>query len=141
MERGSKAKGRQWGGHTDNQRKKEVRRRERQAEREEGETTERERNQVRAGTQEKETEKEKEQEVSIRILKNEDTVNICDKQALAWTELRSKLECIKLEMGERSGESAQKRETPRVIADAMHRRWVAHAHVLIVEGILGLFLS
>ena len=57
-----------------------------------GQTTERERNQVRAGTKEKEKEKEKEQEGSIRILKNEDTVNICDKQALAWTELRSKLE-------------------------------------------------
>jgi len=32
---------------------------------------------------------------------------------------------IKLEMGERSRESAQKRETPRVIADAMHREGVA----------------
>jgi len=32
---------------------------------------------------------------------------------------------IKLEMGERSRESAQKRETPRVIADAMHRKGVA----------------
>ena len=106
-----------------------------------GQTTERERNQVRAGTKEKEKEKEKEQEGSIRILKNEDTVNICDKQALAWTELRSKLECIKLEMGEKSRESAQKRETPRVIADAMRRGGVAHAHVLIVEGILGLFSS
>ena len=80
-------------------------------------TTEIERNQVRAGTKEKEKEKEKEQAVSIRILKNEDTVNICDKQALAWAELRTKLEC----MGERSRESAQKRKTPRLIADAMHR--------------------